>query len=195
MPGRRFGIFRTAHLVWSRSGRARRNQARHRFSAPGYRHPAKSAGLRELRSIDEGVSFRPHRGPARIQASTFSRPARIPCLNVDEAKSMSDQNAEAELDAPYRPLGNAVQIAYVTNDIDRAREMFRTVYGVERWLDLAGMSGRQTVSINARNGRIEIRGMIAYVGAIQFELIQPIVDPERLYTDFLPADGTFAVRF
>lgn len=108
---------------------------------------------------------------------------------------MSDQNAEAELDAPYRPLANAVQIAYVTNDIDRAREMFRTVYGVERWLDLAGLSGRQTVSINARNGRIEIRGMIAYVGAIQFELIQPIVDPERLYTDFLPADGTFAVRF
>jgi hypothetical protein len=99
------------------------------------------------------------------------------------------------VDAPYRPLNNAVQIAYVTNDIDRAREMFRTIYGVERWLDLAGMSGRQTVSINARNGRIEIRGMIAYVGAIQFELIQPIVDPERLYTDFLPADGTFAMRF
>jgi Glyoxalase/Bleomycin resistance protein/Dioxygenase superfamily len=108
---------------------------------------------------------------------------------------MSDQNATAESDASYRPLNRAVQIAYVTNDIDRAREMFRAVYGVERWLDLAAMSGRQTVSINARNGRIEIRGMIAYVGAIQFELIQPIVDPERLYTDFLPADGTFSVRF
>jgi hypothetical protein len=49
------------------------------------------------------------------------------------------------VDAPYRPLNNAVQIAYV--------------------------------------------------GAIQFELIQPIVDPERLYKDFLPADGTFAMRF
>jgi hypothetical protein len=73
--------------------------------------------------------------------------------------------------------------------------MFRTIYGVERWLDLARMSGRQTVSINARNGRIEIRGMIAYIGAIQFELIQPVVDPERLYTDFLPADGAFAIRF
>jgi hypothetical protein len=107
---------------------------------------------------------------------------------------MSDQNAAAESGASYRPLNNAVQIAYVTNDIDRARDMFRAVYGVERWLDLAAMSGRQTVSINARNGRIEIRGMIAYVGAIQFELIQPIVDPERLYTDFLPADGTFSVR-
>jgi hypothetical protein len=105
---------------------------------------------------------------------------------------MSEQNAAP--DAAYRPLNNAVQIAYVTNDIERAREMFRTAYGVERWLDLAGMSGRQTVSINARNGRIEIRGMIAYVGAIQFELIQPIVDPERLYTDSLPADGTFCVR-
>jgi hypothetical protein len=73
--------------------------------------------------------------------------------------------------------------------------MFRTVYGVDRWLDLAGMSGRATVSINARKGRIEIRAMIAYVGGIQFELIQPIADPERLYSSFLPADGTFAVRF
>ena len=107
---------------------------------------------------------------------------------------MSDQNAAPELDVLHRPLNNAVQIAYVTNDIERAREMFRTIYGVERWLDFAGMSGRQTVSINARNGRIEIRGMIAYVGAIQFELIQPIIDPERLYADFLPADGTFSVR-
>jgi hypothetical protein len=108
---------------------------------------------------------------------------------------MSDQNAAAELGAAYRPLTNAVQIAYVTNDIDRARKMFQAIYGVEKWLDLAAMSGRQTVSIHARKGRIEIRGMIAYVGAIQFELIQPIVDPERLYTDFLPVDGTFAVRF
>ena len=108
---------------------------------------------------------------------------------------MSEQNAAAELGGPYRPLNNAVQIAYVTNDIDRAREMFRTIYGVERWLDLAGMSGRQTVSIKARNGPIEIRGVIAYVGAIQFELIQPISDPERLYMDFLPEDGTFSVRF
>jgi hypothetical protein len=107
---------------------------------------------------------------------------------------MSGQNAAAESGAPYRPLNKAVQIAYVTNDIDRAREMFRADYGVERWLDLAAMSGRQTVLINARNGPIEIRGMIAYVGAIQFELIQPVVDPERLYMDFLPADGSFSVR-
>ena len=95
---------------------------------------------------------------------------------------------------PYRPLNHAVQIAYVTNDIDRARQMFESIYRVERWLELARMSDRQTVSINARNGRIEIRAMIAYVGAVQFELIQPVVDPERLYEAFLPADGTFAVR-
>lgn len=108
---------------------------------------------------------------------------------------MSGRIVAAESDAAYRPLNHAVQIAYVTNDIDRARHMFQAIYGVEKWLDLAQRSGRQTVSINARNGRIEIRGMIAYVGAIQFELIQPVVDPERLYADFLPADGAFAVRF
>jgi Glyoxalase/Bleomycin resistance protein/Dioxygenase superfamily len=114
---------------------------------------------------------------------------------LTEEKSMSDRNATAAPDVAYRPLTNAVQIAYVTNDIDRAGKMFRTIYGIENWLDLAAMSGRQTVSIQARQGRIEIRGMIAYVGAVQFELIQPIVDPERLYTDFLPADGAFAIRF
>src|ERR1700676_4956905 len=108
---------------------------------------------------------------------------------------MRDQKPASELDVPCRPLGNTVQIAYVTNDIDRAKEIFQTVYGVERWLELAGMSGRQTVVIDARTGPIEIRAMIAYVGAIQFELIQPIVDPERLYVEFLPADDTFAVRF
>ena len=52
---------------------------------------------------------------------------------------MSDQNVPPESHAPYRPLNNAVQIAYVTNDIDRAREMFGTIYGVARWLDLAAM--------------------------------------------------------
>jgi Glyoxalase/Bleomycin resistance protein/Dioxygenase superfamily len=108
---------------------------------------------------------------------------------------MGNREPAAEPAAPHRPLDNAVQIAYVTNDIDRATEMFRTVYGVGRWLELAGMSGRQTVLIKARTGPIEIRAMIAYVGAVQFELIQPIVDPGRLYTGFLPADGTFAVRF
>jgi Glyoxalase/Bleomycin resistance protein/Dioxygenase superfamily len=116
-------------------------------------------------------------------------------LTVEQGKAVSDQNGAAEGDARYRPLNNAVQIAYVTNDIDRARAMFQAIYGVEKWLDLARMSGRQTVSINARKGRIEIRAMIAYVGPVQFELIQPLVDPERLYTDFLPADGTFAIRF
>jgi Glyoxalase/Bleomycin resistance protein/Dioxygenase superfamily len=107
---------------------------------------------------------------------------------------MIDRNATGASDAAYRPLTNAVQIAYVTNDIDRAWKMFQAIYGIEKWLDLAALSGRQTVSIHARQGRIEIRGMIAYVGTVQFELIQPIVDPERLYTDFLPADGTFAIR-
>jgi Glyoxalase/Bleomycin resistance protein/Dioxygenase superfamily len=107
---------------------------------------------------------------------------------------VSDQNATTALDVVYRPLTDAVQIAYVTNDIDRAWKMFQAIYGIETWLDLGAVSGRQTVSIQARQGRIEIRGMIAYVGTVQFELIQPIVDPTRLYMDFLPMDGTFAVR-
>ena len=107
---------------------------------------------------------------------------------------MSDHIGAAELDAAYRPLNHAVQIAYVTNDIDKAKQMFQTIYRVDRWLDLARRFDRQTVSINARNGRIEIRAMIAYVGAIQFELIQPVVDPEGLYEAILPANGAFAVR-
>ena len=109
---------------------------------------------------------------------------------------MTDPDTSGTLGAPPQPLSRLVQIAYVTNDLDRAREIFRTDYGIEKWLNLGEAAGRRTISIEVLDGTIiEIRGAVAYVGAVQFELIQPVVDAKRLYLDLLPVDGTFAIRF
>lgn len=109
---------------------------------------------------------------------------------------MKDQERDSAANAPPRPLNNLVQIAYVTNDIDRAREIFQSVYGVEKWLSLEAMHGAKAISVYPRHGgATEIRVAVAYVGVVQFELIQPLVDPGRLYSELLPADGTFAIRF
>jgi hypothetical protein len=96
---------------------------------------------------------------------------------------------------PGPPLGNLVQIAYVTTDLAKAISLFQTVYGVNDWLDLAALSGRATIIIHGRDGtKTEIRAVIAYVGVVQFELIEPVDDPSRLYRNYLPDDHSFAVR-
>ena len=92
-------------------------------------------------------------------------------------------------------LTHCVQIAYVTNNLDRAKALFQADYGVRRWLDLGAAAGRTSIVIQARDGaRIEIRAAIAYVGATQFELIQPVDDPDGLYTDVLRGERAFAIR-
>lgn len=90
------------------------------------------------------------------------------------------------------PLGKCVQFAYVTSDLVQAKAMFQNVYGVENWLDIASIGNRETIVIEGRDGRsIEIRAAIAYVGDVQFELIEPINDPARIYLDYLRNDGSF----
>ena len=112
---------------------------------------------------------------------------------------MPDQDAAEGLtesmDKVPSPLGNCVQVAYVTPDVERAKALFADVYGVERWFDL-GSPERGGSVIQTRQGRrIVLRGAIAYVGAVQFELLQPVEDPDEIYRSFLPADGSFAIRF
>jgi catechol 2,3-dioxygenase-like lactoylglutathione lyase family enzyme len=92
------------------------------------------------------------------------------------------------------PLSDCVQIAYVTTDLERARALFETTFGIREWMRL-GVSGAGSVIRTADGKTIVLMGLIAYVGGTQFELIEPIEDPDAIYRAFLPTDGSFVVRF
>jgi hypothetical protein len=82
---------------------------------------------------------------------------------------------------------NTFQIAYVTNDLRRAVEVFQSQQGVKEiaifddfTLEVAG--GRQAV----------INVGLAYVGETQVEIIEPVSGEVDLYRTWLPEE--FAVR-
>lgn len=87
-------------------------------------------------------------------------------------------------------LEHLVQIAYVTNDLGRAIKMFRDRYGIEAFLETG------SVKFAVESGAImELKAALAYVGPVQWEIIEPVAGAIERYTAVLPADGSFAVRF
>lgn len=79
------------------------------------------------------------------------------------------------------------QIAYVTNDMDKALELFAQYYGVSRFFPL--VTGEEPVPA----GGIWMKAAIANVNGTQIELIQPLGDGENLFSNALPEDGRFTV--
>ena len=89
------------------------------------------------------------------------------------------------IDAPYDGL---YQVAYVTNDFERALKQFGDTHRIAQFMQLPKLSyvtgpGREAVCNIA----------LAYVGAIEIEVIEPLEGDVQLYRDYLPKDGTFAV--
>jgi hypothetical protein len=84
-------------------------------------------------------------------------------------------------------LGLHHQIAYVTNDLDRAKEVYAKHYGVPTFLELP-------LPPNADGSPLPLRIALANVGGIEVELIQPLPSA-TLYADALPKDGNFAIVF
>jgi Glyoxalase/Bleomycin resistance protein/Dioxygenase superfamily len=89
-------------------------------------------------------------------------------------------------DAPYDGL---YQVAYVTNDFERALKQFGDTHRIAQFMELPRMAyitgpGREAVCNIA----------LAYVGAIEIEVIEPLEGDVQLYRDYLPKDGAFAVR-
>lgn len=76
------------------------------------------------------------------------------------------------------------QMAYVTNDMDRALDLFRRKLGVREFTKLGGPmpSGG------------EMHAEFAWVGTTMFEIICATGPGSALYMDRLPQDGSFAVR-
>ena len=79
------------------------------------------------------------------------------------------------------------QIAYVTNDMDKALELFARDFGVSRFYPL--VTGDEPVP----PGGIRLKAALANVNGTEIELIQPMGEGENLFSNALPKDRRFAL--
>ncbi len=82
------------------------------------------------------------------------------------------------------------QVAYVTSDLDRALAIFRDDYDVPAFYVFANDAPGLVQSDSAR-----LRIALALVGGVEIELIEPQGDSAPLFSQVLPGDGSFAIRF
>lgn len=93
---------------------------------------------------------------------------------------------------PQRLFSNFFQQAYVTTDLDRAKERFAEQFGVAAWFDMHAPTEMRTP---AGPGIADLKIALAFVGDLQLELIEPVGGPAaKLYAECLPADR-FAIKF
>lgn len=74
------------------------------------------------------------------------------------------------------------QIAYVTNDMAYALNVFAQDFGVSRFYPL--ITGEEPVPA----GGVRIKAALANVNGTEIELIQPLGDGENLFSNALPKD-------
>jgi catechol 2,3-dioxygenase-like lactoylglutathione lyase family enzyme len=86
-------------------------------------------------------------------------------------------------------LSGLLQVAYVTTDVEAAIDLFRTRHGVAQWARLCPI---EIESLPGRTATLNIA--LAYAGAVQIELIQPLAGHDKVYREPLPDSG-FALRF
>jgi hypothetical protein len=77
------------------------------------------------------------------------------------------------------------QIAYVTNDIERAVEIFRTRFGVSRF----------RANDDALEGGTKVGIRSAWIGGMMYEICSGAGPGMELYTDRAPPGGAFVLRF
>lgn len=87
------------------------------------------------------------------------------------------------------PFPGYYQVAYVTTDLDRAMKLFGETHGLHRYFEMRDLRYKTGPG---REAHCDIA--LAYLGATEIEIIQPLDGDVQLYRDFLPADG-FGVRF
>ena len=87
-------------------------------------------------------------------------------------------------------FGGFYQSAYITNDLDRAIELYRTTYGVPEFLTL---DADYEVDYRGAAGRLNLRIALVNLNGVQIELIQPRQDCIDMYSEGLPP-AAFAIR-
>lgn len=89
-----------------------------------------------------------------------------------------------------RPNARHSQIAYVTNDLDRALGIWRDEFDVPSFHvftnDSPGLESSHP---------FQLRIALAIVGGTEIELIEPLHGSAPLHAEPLPADGSFAMCF
>lgn len=89
-----------------------------------------------------------------------------------------------------RPHARHSQIAYVTNDLDRALAIWRDEFDVPAFHvftnDMPGLESSHPY---------QLKIALANVGGTEIELIEPLHGTAPLHAEPLPADGSFAMCF
>lgn len=88
------------------------------------------------------------------------------------------------------PYPGFFQVAYVTRDIVRAQALFAQTHGARSFLEMRDI--RYAVGAG-REAHCHVS--LAYVGATEIELIQPIDGAVEIYVAGLPEEGGPLVRF
>lgn len=89
-----------------------------------------------------------------------------------------------------RPNAQHSQIAYVTNDLDRALAIWRDEFDVPSFHVFTNdMPGLET------SHPYQLKIALANVGGTEIELIEPLNGTAPLHAEPLPEDGTFAMCF
>jgi hypothetical protein len=86
------------------------------------------------------------------------------------------------------PIPGFHQVAYVTNDFDRALKVFAEIHRAKKFMELRDM---RYPTGPGRMAHCNIG--LAYVGATELEVIQPLDEDVQIYRDYLPQE--FAIRF
>jgi hypothetical protein len=85
------------------------------------------------------------------------------------------------------------QNAYVTHDIDRARDMMSERYGLADWINF---EMELPVRTPAGERSLAVKVGCAWAGSLQIELIEPVSGAIEPYLPYLPADkGDATPRF
>jgi len=88
------------------------------------------------------------------------------------------------------PYPGFFQVAYITRDIDRAQAQFAGTHGIARFLEM------RDIRYPTGPGReAHCHVSLAYVGATEIEIIQPIDGDVAIYVEGLPQAEGPVVRF
>lgn len=88
------------------------------------------------------------------------------------------------------PYPGFFQVAYVTRDIKKAQAQFAVTHGITRFME---MHDARYPTGPGREAHCHVS--LAYVGATEIEIIQPIDGDVSIYTDGLPDPDGPVVRF
>jgi hypothetical protein len=89
-------------------------------------------------------------------------------------------------------LANVMQLAWVTPDMERSLEQFKTLYRVPEFLTLDLVF---PATIFGQRGEMKMKVSLANIDNMQIELIQPMGGIDAVYRDVLPSDGSHANVF